>query len=102
MAKYLDSEGLSYLWEKIKSFTNGFKRGALSTGTDLNNVTTQGVYSLVGGRSYTNAPATYGILEVVWASTDSSNTIYFQRLTTTNHIYYRYHSGTTWYSWITL
>lgn len=76
-------------------------RGALASGTDLNTITAVGVYLLSGSNTYTNAPATYGILEVLCPYTDSTN-LMMQRLTTTSAMYFRYRSGGSWYAWKTV
>lgn len=79
----------------------GLERGSVASGTDLNNVTTMGVYILSSSSTYTNAPATYGILEVVVPYIDSTNYM-IQRLTTTSAIYIRYRSSGSWLAWKTL
>lgn len=85
------------------SWSNWYKtlvqQGTLATGTDLNDVNSEGIWFLNGDYTYTNAPATYGLFEVLRPHTTG---VTMQRLTTTSAIYYRYRAGTTWYSWKTV
>ena len=90
--------------DALNTNRNGSAHGTLATGTDLDNVTTPGVYLLNGSSTYYNAPRTYGYLEVLKSSNATGNTIQVQRLTCTDATYFRYSytSGTQWYNWVTL
>lgn len=75
----------------------------LADNTDLNSVTTPGVYGLSGSRIFINYPipsasAQYGVLEVVPGSTGN---ICIQRLTRLTDIFIRYMLSTapTWSDW---
>lgn len=85
------------------SWSNWYKtlvqQGPLATGTDLNDINSEGIWFLNGDYTYTNAPATYGLFEVLRPHTTG---VTMQRLTTTGAIYYRYRAGSTWYSWKTV
>lgn len=74
--------------------------GTLPSGTDLDTVRNVGVYLLASQNTYTHAPSTYGMLEVVNAigQATSTSTI-MQRLTITGKIYTRYNNGSSWYHW---
>lgn len=74
--------------------------GTLPTGTDLDTVRDVGVYLLASKNTYTHAPSTYGMLEVVNAigQATSISTI-MQRLTIKGKIYTRYNDGSSWYHW---
>ena len=74
--------------------------GTLPSKTDLDTVRNVGVYLLTSQNTYTHAPSTYGMLEVVNAiglATASSTVM--QRITITGKIYTRYNNGSSWYHW---
>ena len=75
---------------------NGMSKGDLPNNTDLNNIHTAGVYLLRGTYTYTNAPSSFGILEVVKPILTNDSFV-VQRITTNAHIFFRYSlSSTTW------
>lgn len=66
-------------------------------GTNINTVLNIGVYLLSGSLKYTNAPDTYGVLEVL--APTPSGSIKVQRLTTLSTVYIRYYSNSAWTAW---
>ena len=76
--------------------------GTLASGTDLDTITTAGVYAIAGNYTYTNLPTgiTWGILEVTKPSKSAS--IYFQTLTNgSGRTFKRTHTNNTpnWSAW---
>lgn len=72
--------------------------GELPDNTNLNDIKYSCTYILSSSKNYTNAPASYGILEVL---VPIANRV-VQRLTITNKEYQRYFDGSTWYDWQTV
>lgn len=70
--------------------------GTLSNGTNLDNVKTIGVYMLSSNNTYTNAPSTYGLMEVFRSSTTANAVV--QRITTVDAVFFRFFA-TTWRGW---
>ena len=77
---------------------NGAYRVALPTGTNLNDVAIPGVYNLDSSNSYTNAPDTYGYLEVV--KSDLNATRILQHFANLNGNWVRFKAYDTWSSWV--
>ena len=73
-------------------------RGTVVTGTDLDSVTRVGTYYLSGNNTYTNAPASFGILEVI--AYDTNGSILMQRVTQDSRQWTRRRTASnTWTTW---
>lgn len=81
----------------ISSLNSKFTSDSVPNNTNINTVLNSGVYLLSGSFTYTNAPDTYGVLEVLVPN--PSGSIKVQRLTTVNTVYIRYYSGNNWTEW---
>lgn len=75
-------------------------RGDVPNNTNLDSVTTRGVYWLNGDYSYTNAPTTYGFLEVLNHDASSDSGIIAQRIVRDSREWTRRRTlSNTWTSW---
>ena len=81
----------------ISGLNSKLTSDAVPNMTNINTVLNIGVYLLSGAYTYTNAPDTYGVLEVL--APTPSGSIKVQRLTTVNTVYIRYYSESTWTAW---
>ena len=93
----------STLKADLAGATSAKLQGSLANNTDLDTVTTAGVYRLTGGNSYTNRPYTstaYAMLEVVRYSATATNLI-MQRLTQQGGVMFiRFYASSAWGSWV--
>lgn len=83
---------------EIDALNSKVHSGVVSTGTDLDDITTVGVYMLSGNNTYTHSPSPYGILEVLQPFQNYGVNV-AQRLVTTDVIYSRYKDSSGWYAW---
>lgn len=83
------------------SRNNGVPRETVATGTNLNSVVTRGVYWLNGNNTYTNAPTSYGLLEVFnyYNATATTSNVITQRVTTQTEAWVRQRNSGTWSAW---
>ena len=81
-------------------------RSTLADGTNLDSVVNVGIYGCAGSRNYTSMPEslTYGLLEVIRASINSSFITQMFTCTYENRAFIRISttSGSTWNSWVEL
>lgn len=93
----------SVLLNDLAGGTSSQMQGSLANNTDLDTVTTAGVYRLTGGNTYTNRPYTstaYAMLEVVRYSATATNLI-MQRLTQQGGVMFiRFYASSAWGSWV--
>lgn len=91
----------SALLAEIAGKTSAAMYGNLATNTDLNTVTTAGVYQLSGANTYVNLPTgtqMWGVLEVVRAGQNSA--YIYQRITGFRaHTYERVYANDSWAAW---
>ena len=75
--------------------------GALSGGSDLNDVSPGSIYQLYTNRTYANTPGganLWGLL-ICLSPSKSLNQKYQVILSTSGHVYYRAYDGSNWLSW---
>ena len=73
-------------------------RTLLPTGTDLNNITTVGMYGMSSSYSYTHAPSNMYML-MVGRYAPTSNSIYQLGFALAGVLHYRLYDGSSWSSW---
>lgn len=80
----------------VPTVNSKLESGQVANNGNLNEITNTGTYFLNGGRTYVNAPDTYGIL-VVMRPLSAVNVA--QLVVTNAAIYFRYKDGNGWYPW---